>query len=275
MSARGHESAISRTPGGIGQIDDHELFLEQPLSLSDTTRRIPGVEKSSDGAWGSEVNIRGLGRTRVVYLIDGVRINTATDLSAQYGMIDPNDIERVEILKGPISALYGSGSIGGVVNVVTRGASFTDSPEWHGRISLSYGSNPEGFGAYAHTTYSDERFFLVLSGSFRDRDEYKDADRDTVPNSQFDDWSGRIRLGWKWDEANTTEVQYMRYRGHEIGIPGKGLTSLPDDGRYLTYPETTLQLLTLTHTICRIPNTGRNPACNSPSPRTSAACAST
>ena len=249
VSARGRESAISQTPGGIGRLDQDDLFAAQPLSLSNTTRRIPGVEKSSDGSWGSEINIRGLDRTRIVYLLDGVRINTATDLSAQFGMIDPNDIERIEILKGPISALYGSGAIGGVVNVVTRGARFTDAPEWHGGLSLSYGSNPEGFGAYAHSSYSDERFFLLFSGSFRDRDEYKDADRDTVPNSQFDDWSGRIRLGWKWDEANTTEIQYMRYSGHEIGVPGRGLTSTPDDGRYLTYPETTLQLVSLVHTI--------------------------
>jgi hemoglobin/transferrin/lactoferrin receptor protein len=249
VSARGRETAVSQTPGGIGLIDDEELFVTQPLSLTDTTRRIPGVETSSDAAWGSEINIRGLDRNRIVFLIDGVRINTATDLPAQFGLVDPSDIARVEVLKGPISALYGSGSIGGVVNVVTRGAAFTDSPEWHGGLSLSYGTNPEGFGVYARSSYSDERFHLFLSGSFRDRDEYRNADHDSVDNSQFDDWSGRLRLGRKWDEANTTELQYMRYDGHEIGIPGKGLTLLPDDNRHVTYPDTTLQILSLTHTI--------------------------
>ena len=249
VSARGHESAVSQTPGGIGLVNDLDLLITQPLSLSNTTRRIPGVEKSSDSGWGSEINIRGLGRSRIVFLVDGVRINTATDLSAQFGMIDPSDIERIEILKGPISALYGSGSIGGVVNVVTRGAAFTDSPEWHGGLSLSYGTNPQGFGTAAYSSYSNEDLYLFLSGSFRDRDEYENADGDTVPNSQFDDWSGRLRLGWKWDEANSTEIQYLRYDGHEIGIPGKGLTTLPNDTRYLTYPDTTLQLLSLTHTM--------------------------
>ncbi|MBT3288387.1 MAG: TonB-dependent receptor plug domain-containing protein, partial [Victivallales bacterium] len=85
VSARGHESAISQTPGGIGLVNDLDLLITQPLSLSNTTRRIPGVEKSSDSGWGSEINIRGLGRSRIVFLVDGVRINTATDLSAQFG----------------------------------------------------------------------------------------------------------------------------------------------------------------------------------------------
>lgn len=249
VSARGRETAISQTPGGIGMVDDLDIAMSQPLSLTNTTRRIPGVEKSSDSAWGSEINIRGLDRNRIVYLVDGVRINTATDLGAQFGLIDPNDIERVEVLKGPISTLYGSGSIGGVVNVITRGADFTDSPEWHGGLALSYATNPEGPGAYAYSSYSDERFYLFLSGSSRDRDEYRDADGDAIPNSQFDDWSGRLRLGLKWDDADRTEVEYVQYQGHEIGVPGKGLALLPDDNRYLTYPKTTLRLLSLTHTV--------------------------
>ncbi len=249
VSARGRETPISRTPGGIGLVDTRDMLMTQPLSLTNTTRRIPGVEKSSDGAWGSEINIRGLDRNRIVYLIDGVRINTATDLAAQFGLIDPSDIERVEVLKGPISALYGSGAIGGVANVVTRGADFTDTPEWHGGLSLSYGTNPRGIGTHAFSSYSDEQFWLFVSGNFRDRGSYKNADGDRIPNSQFDDWSGRLRLGWKWDEANVTEVSYLRYQGNDIGIPGKGLALLPNDNRHLTYPDTSLQLLSLSHII--------------------------
>jgi hemoglobin/transferrin/lactoferrin receptor protein len=249
VSARGRESAISQTPGGIGVIDAQDLFVTQPLSLTDTTRRIPGVEESSDSAWGSEINIRGLGRNRIVLLVDGVRINTATDLGAQFGLIDPNDIERVEVLKGPISALYGSGSIGGVVNVITRSADFTDTTEWHGGLRLSAGTNPQGIATYAHGSVSTDRFYAFVSGSFRDYDEYRNADWDTVDNSQFDDWSGRLRLGWRWDEANTTEIEYLHYHGHEIGVPGKGLALLPDDDRHLTYPKTAMHLLSLTHTM--------------------------
>lgn len=249
VSARGRETPVSRTPGGIGVVDTRDLLMTQPLSLTNTTRRIPGVEKTSDGAWGSEINIRGLDRNRVVYLIDGVRINTATDLGAQFGLIDPNDIERVEVLKGPISALYGSGAIGGVANVVTRRADFTDSPEWRGGLSLSCGTNPRGIGTHAFSSYSDERLWFYASGTFRDRDSYRNADRDRIPNSQFEDWSGRLRLGWKWDEANITEASYLRYEGREIGVPGRGMSLLPNDNRHLTFPRTGMHLLSLSHTI--------------------------
>lgn len=53
-------------------------------------------------------------------LIDGMRINTATEINARLGFINPMDVERVEVLKGPVSSLYGSGSTGGVINVITK-----------------------------------------------------------------------------------------------------------------------------------------------------------
>lgn len=120
VSARGTEHQISQTPGGVGVVNEKVIFKTQPTSITNVTTRIPGVDKISDSAWGSAINIRGLGRNRVVFLIDGCRVNTATDINAQFGLIDPQEIERIEVLKGPISALYGSGSIGGIVNIITK-----------------------------------------------------------------------------------------------------------------------------------------------------------
>ena len=79
VTARGRETLVSQTPGGIGIVDAERAFLDQPLSISDLTRRIPGVSKSGDAHWGAEINIRGMARNRIVFLIDGQRVNTATD----------------------------------------------------------------------------------------------------------------------------------------------------------------------------------------------------
>ena len=53
-------------------------------------------------------------------LIDGNRVETATDLTASLSMTDVNDIERVEVVKGAQSSLYGTGAMGGIVNIITR-----------------------------------------------------------------------------------------------------------------------------------------------------------
>jgi hemoglobin/transferrin/lactoferrin receptor protein len=170
FTARGVEGRISQTAGGIGVLDAEEIHQEQPISISDALRRIPGVSISSDGAWGSEVNIRGLGRGRVIFLIDGNRVNSATDLNAQFGMLDPAEIERVEVLKGPSSALYGSGAIGGVVHVITKKGDFTPTPQVHGTLTGTYKSNPEGYGSYANMMVNTSLYWVYGSGNLRDYD---------------------------------------------------------------------------------------------------------
>jgi len=114
VTARGRESLISQTPGGVGIVDQEEISAMNPVSITNAATRIPGVDKSSDSLWGSAINIRGLGRNSVVFLVDGCRVNTATDINAQFGTVNPLDIQQIEVLKGPITALHGSGSMGGV-----------------------------------------------------------------------------------------------------------------------------------------------------------------
>jgi hemoglobin/transferrin/lactoferrin receptor protein len=246
VTARGLPTPLSETPGGVGVVDSEEIFNEQPVSVSDVLERIPGVSKSSDSLWGSEVYIRGLGRGRVVFLIDGVRVNTATDINAQFGLIDPNDIERVEVLKGPVSALYGSGSIGGVVNIITKSGGFSDEEAVHGALSGTYNSNPDGYKGYGNVSYNAPDYWVYVSGSSRDFKSYEDGNGDTIPNSQFEDMGGTFKLGHKWNDLNQTVFQYQYTEGEEIGIPGTGNASLPLTAD-VTYPETYRKMASLVH----------------------------
>ncbi len=246
VTARGVPTLLSETPGGIGVLDSDEIFREQPASVTDVLERIPGVSKSSDSPWGSEVNIRGLGRGRVVFLIDGVRVNTATDINAQFGLIDPNDIERVEVLKGPVSALYGSGSIGGVVNIITKRGAFAPEGTFHGTLTGKYKSNPGGYQGFGNFSYNAPGLWAYISGNYRDFDSYKDGDGNTVPNSQFEDFGGTFKMGFKWNELNQTVLQYQHHEGREIGIPGTGKASLPVLAD-VTYPETFRIMASILH----------------------------
>ncbi len=246
VTARGVPTLLSETPGGVGIVDSEEIFREQPVSVTDVLERIPGVNKSSDSLWGSEVNIRGLGRGRVVFLIDGVRVNTATDINAQFGLIDAGDIERVEVLKGPVSALYGSGSIGGVVNIITKKGEFADQTALHGTLTGTYNSNPDGYKGYGNFFYNTPDYWVYVSGNYRDFGNYKDGNGDTIHNSRFEDFGGTFKLGYKWNEQNRTMVQYQHVEGREIGIPGTGNASLPLVAD-VTYPETSRMMASIVH----------------------------
>jgi outer membrane receptor for ferrienterochelin and colicin len=75
-------------------------------------------------------------------------------MNARLGFINPADVERIEVIKGPVSALYSSGSTGGVVNIITRKAKFTDGLEAHGRLAGSGSSNPGAGSAYGNFSVS-------------------------------------------------------------------------------------------------------------------------
>jgi len=245
ITARGVESRVSQTPGGTAVMGNDLLYQAQDPSITNTLARIPGVEKSSDSAWGSAVNIRGLGRNRVVFLIDGCRVNTATDVNAQFGFINPNEIERIEVLKGPVSALYGSGAMGGVVNVITKKGSFTEETATKTTLGAGYGSNPEGVTAFFDTMVNSKRFWIYGFGGKRDYDSYENGAGQTQSNSQFDDYNGSLKAGVKWNEMNITDINIQYLKGRDIGIPGKGM-ALPA-GPEISYPDTDRTLVSLTH----------------------------
>lgn len=247
VSARGYPELISETPGSVGVITAEEIAISSPVSISNVMQEIPGVYKNSDSLWGSDVNIRGLSRDSVIMVIDGVRVNTANDLNAQYGLLDPHDVQSVEVLKGPISSLYGSGSIGGVVNVITRRGKFTESDEYHGGSLWDWASNPDGFSTYDYVNFNSQDFTAYVSQSFRNYGSYEDGSNVTMRNSQFEDYQTKLVMAQKWNECNSTEANFQYYEGQDIGIPGTGTAPIPAAAD-LTYPAIRRGLVNITHT---------------------------
>lgn len=248
VTARGRDSLVSATPGGVGAVGAEEILYRRPPALADMVARIPGVSKANDSLWGADVNIRGLGRNRVVILIDGCRVNTATDINAQFGLIDPMEVERVEVLKGPISALYGSGSIGGVINIITRQADFSERPQWQGAVSVAGASNPGGYGAYGNIAHTNADQWIYASAGRRDYGSYEDGAGNRVRNSQFDDFQGKVQLSRRWNENNRSRIQAQRYQAGEVGIPGSGIANLPVNSD-VAYPDLSRTLVNFSHDV--------------------------
>lgn len=108
----------------ISVITAEDIELRQYQFAFEALRALPGVSVNQNGTFGGQtsVRIRGTDSEQTLVLIDGVVVNDPSTPGAgfNFATLDPNDIERIEVLRGAQSTLYGSDAIGGVVNVITK-----------------------------------------------------------------------------------------------------------------------------------------------------------
>ena len=111
-------------PAGVSVIDRQTIEEHGYNTLAEALSAIPGVRVSQSGGAGgiASVFVRGTNSDQVLVLIDGMPINDASDPNAQFnfGVDTLGDVERIEVIRGPMAALYGSGAIGGVINLIMR-----------------------------------------------------------------------------------------------------------------------------------------------------------
>ncbi|MDR2635268.1 MAG: TonB-dependent receptor [Campylobacteraceae bacterium] len=143
VSAAGHEQKIVEAPASISVITAEDLAKKQYITLLDAVRDIEGVDIGETRDKGGEgtISIRGMGSDYTLLLINGRRQNNVGDLyqnnvyvGAHYNHLPPvTAVERIEVIRGPMSTLYGSDAIGGVINIITKKI----TPEWSGSVGSS------------------------------------------------------------------------------------------------------------------------------------------
>jgi hemoglobin/transferrin/lactoferrin receptor protein len=235
VTARGRPSRLRELGGSAGVVEAAELAQANPVSISDALGRCPGAAAQADMPWGAQVQLRGLSRDHVVLLIDGNRISTTTDVAAQFGLVPPMDVEQLEILKGPVSVLYGSGATGGVVNAIPFSGRFAPRPQWRAAAATSYESAARGLSAYARAGLDAPAHYLMVSQALRDFASYRDGSGARVPNSQFADHQTHLNAGWRAG-AHALALRYQWFEAREVGIPGAG--GVFPSAATVTYPRT-------------------------------------
>jgi iron complex outermembrane receptor protein len=121
ITAQRHAATVGEIPVSVSTVNAEEIHSRAPVGLDNVLRYIPGVSVTDD-----EVNIRGASGyarsigSRVLLLLDGMPFLTADNGDIDFDALPLFDIDRVEVVKGAGSALYGSSALGGVVNVITR-----------------------------------------------------------------------------------------------------------------------------------------------------------
>jgi outer membrane receptor for ferrienterochelin and colicins len=142
VSASGIEQKITDAPASITVISKEELDRKPYVTLLDAVRQVEGVDvgETTDKTGQGGISIRGMGADYTLILIDGKRQNNVGDIypnnfgGNQFNHIPPKEmIERIEIIRGPASTLYGADALGGVINIITKKI----GDAWHGSLSHS------------------------------------------------------------------------------------------------------------------------------------------
>jgi vitamin B12 transporter len=198
-------------------IDAAEIAASRATTVLDLLRTVPGLDIVQSGGPGTVASLflRGTSSTQTLVLVDGVPLNSpyfgGTDLSA----LSVANVERVEVVRGPFSALYGSEAIGGVVRIFTRRAADAGVS---GHASLALG-NAGGKEGSAEGGFSEG----ALSGTFGFRRTLASGD---LQNEFFSGTSLSGALTARLSEGATAGVVVRRETGR-TGIPTDGATPTP------------------------------------------------
>jgi iron complex outermembrane receptor protein len=186
------------------------------VSLGETVSSIPGVQTSALGTAVGRPVIRGLDGPRVAVLENGLSSQDVSNVSQDHAVtLEPFLADQIEVLKGPATLLYGSGAIGGVVNVVD-GRVPEKAPDngFAGRAEVRHDSVSDGSTGLFRMDAGDEAFALHVDGMHRDNDDY-DIPGGKLANSAVKTTSGAVgaSLLGSWGYLGLSVSRFMDLYG--------------------------------------------------------------
>jgi vitamin B12 transporter len=205
------------TLAAVTVITREDIERLQPSSLQDLLRGQPGLTISNNGGAGKEssVFLRGTEADHVLVLIDGIRIGSVTAGKAALQDIPVDQIERIEIVRGPFSSLYGADALGGVIQIFTRRPHKAFDPNFS-VAGGSYGTWRGSAGVSGRSETSDERSGWYSAQAAYEHTDGIDAhrgDADTDPDGYYNR-SLSLAAGHRFSRAWDVEGRVLRAEGH-------------------------------------------------------------
>lgn len=210
VTANRSPQPVGRVGQSITVIDSEELERRQTAAVADVLRTVPGVTVARNGGAGTvaSVFIRGAESEQTVALIDGIKLNDPSSPGGgfNFGNLLTGNIERIEVLRGPSSVLWGSQAIGGVINMITRQPTdelsvnlrgeygYRDTGQLVGNISGKAGPLSASAGAGWFRTDGISAFSEARGGT--ERDGYENFGANGNVNLALSDWLSLDARGW-------------------------------------------------------------------------------
>jgi len=186
-----------QVPLRVDGVTRDTLEAKSPESTGDALLLAPGVTLVGSGPVGVRPRVRGLDSTRLLVLVDGERLNnarTATDRSGtEVGLVDVQSVDRMEVVGGSGSVLYGTDALAGTVNIITNQARFADKLKLTYGFDGYYSSNEKGRRGTASLGISTPRFAFQVSGGGEAFDNYRAGAAAKNENTSAYFTSGQIK----------------------------------------------------------------------------------
>ncbi len=208
VTATGTEEDSSTVPAAVTIISSKEIEDSQVSDLPELLRRVPSMIVMSAGGVGNQTSVftRGSESDHTLVMIDGVRLNSPYFGGFDFSQVSTAGLERIEVVRGPSSALWGSDAIGGVINLVPQRA----RQGLHGQFLAESGS--DSWERYQGTfSYASEGFDLLATGLKHEGDS-------NLENSDFDLETGLIDAGWSFKKESRVGILFFQ-NDSELGIP--------------------------------------------------------
>lgn len=251
VTATGSEADTFEVATPVTVLGAEEIERRAPDNAADLLRDEPGVDVNGVGPNQQRPVIRGLRGLRVLFLENGLRLNNArrqTDFGEISGLVDVDEIETLEVVRGPASVLYGSDAVGGVLNLLTKGP--RDGRPLGGSVALRYGTAGEAARGHAALDGRSGKLSYRLGLSYRDAEDYEAPagdfgdihlrDDTRVIDTGVRDDSAALHLGWELGENQSLALRVNRYRADQtgFGLVDPALLAGEDDALVrILYPE--------------------------------------
>ncbi len=198
-----------QTPATIEVLAGDVIRQRGDLSIVESVTRATGISsEGTPGDGGTALSARGfVGHSSIMYMLDGARLFVGAGTVTF--PFDPWSVERIEVLHGPASVMYGQGAIGGVINIVSRQPS-TQAQE--GQVELAFGEDQRSHAAVDLTGPLNEEWAYRFDVSYNQADNWIDrGDSDSLAIAGTLQWdvSDRLRLSLSHDYGDQNPIEYF------------------------------------------------------------------
>jgi len=215
VTATRTEKLVKDIPASIGVVTQEQLQNLPCITTDEYLSSISGINITRHfGIFykTGDVTMRGLNRNvHTLLLIDGIPISIVDGGATNWNRLKPENIKKVEVIKGPNSSLYGSNAMGGVVNIITK----HPSKPFKGDAGVFYGTYNTSGGSLnlsANNLKNDKGFYWNLDGFMRESDGYvimPDSLKDSTDvKTYLREYNTMFRTGYSMNKNNSLEVEY-------------------------------------------------------------------
>ncbi|MGJ0330698.1 TonB-dependent receptor [Aliarcobacter cryaerophilus] len=249
-SATKSEEKLKNVTANVDVITAEDIESRKFKTVAEALQTISGIQVSQSGGIGQQTSLflRGMDSKKTLVLIDGIRYNDPSGNGANFEHLMINDIERIEVIKGAQSSIWGADASAGVINIITKSAKYGT----HGNATIEYGRYNSKI-ARANISHKNENFDAKLGVTRVDTDGFsaispKSSEAKNYEDDGYENTTVNLKLGYNFDENNRvstsyeiidTEVDY----DNEIGWPVDLVKSADD----LSKAKTKTHLANLTY----------------------------